>query len=359
MGHRDQARAGARPRRLSGVHPQGDDRPELRRLRAAIAGAAAADLSAIRHPQRADGRDHPRTGGRRTADSSSSACTAWARRCTRSLARIVPTSPAAPMRRSAATAICWPIWCGACWRTAPTRRSSRSPPTTPCRSQRCCGVRPTSSAAPTSARHPNIPSAARSLIGRSGRIRAGIEFGERAALNKLRRGDRRGDTPAAGKHRRCDTGRQRNAAIAAARDGFKALEPNAGRDAARDHAGTGRRPAGTARGAFHRAAAARGRQDAGRRAVGSPRGRRFLPLLRRARAAKLFGDGKAMPGPTGESNVLRLRGRGVFVAISPWNFPLAIFLGPGHGGADGRQRRGRKARRADAADRGRGRAAAA
>jgi RHH-type proline utilization regulon transcriptional repressor/proline dehydrogenase/delta 1-pyrroline-5-carboxylate dehydrogenase len=42
---------------------------------------------------------------------------------------------------------------------------------------------------------------------------------------------------------------------------------------------------------------------------------------------KLFGDGEAMPGPTGESNILRLRGRGVFVAISPWNFPLAIFLG--------------------------------
>ncbi len=34
-----------------------------------------------------------------------------------------------------------------------------------------------------------------------------------------------------------------------------------------------------------------------------------------------------MPGPTGESNMLCLRGRGVFVAISPWNFPLAIFLG--------------------------------
>jgi RHH-type proline utilization regulon transcriptional repressor/proline dehydrogenase/delta 1-pyrroline-5-carboxylate dehydrogenase len=34
-----------------------------------------------------------------------------------------------------------------------------------------------------------------------------------------------------------------------------------------------------------------------------------------------------MPGPTGESNLLYLRGRGVFVAISPWNFPLAIFLG--------------------------------
>jgi RHH-type proline utilization regulon transcriptional repressor/proline dehydrogenase/delta 1-pyrroline-5-carboxylate dehydrogenase len=46
-----------------------------------------------------------------------------------------------------------------------------------------------------------------------------------------------------------------------------------------------------------------------------------------AEGRKLFGDGQAMPGPTGESNLLRLRGRGVFVAISPWNFPLAIFLG--------------------------------
>ncbi|MBU6457614.1 MAG: bifunctional proline dehydrogenase/L-glutamate gamma-semialdehyde dehydrogenase PutA [Bradyrhizobium sp.] len=42
---------------------------------------------------------------------------------------------------------------------------------------------------------------------------------------------------------------------------------------------------------------------------------------------KLFADGETMPGPTGESNVLRLRGRGVFIAISPWNFPLAIFMG--------------------------------
>jgi RHH-type proline utilization regulon transcriptional repressor/proline dehydrogenase/delta 1-pyrroline-5-carboxylate dehydrogenase len=40
-----------------------------------------------------------------------------------------------------------------------------------------------------------------------------------------------------------------------------------------------------------------------------------------------FGSGETMPGPTGESNVLGLRGRGVFVAISPWNFPLAIFTG--------------------------------
>jgi RHH-type proline utilization regulon transcriptional repressor/proline dehydrogenase/delta 1-pyrroline-5-carboxylate dehydrogenase len=34
-----------------------------------------------------------------------------------------------------------------------------------------------------------------------------------------------------------------------------------------------------------------------------------------------------LPGPTGESNELRLHGRGVFACISPWNFPLAIFTG--------------------------------
>ena len=34
-----------------------------------------------------------------------------------------------------------------------------------------------------------------------------------------------------------------------------------------------------------------------------------------------------LPGPTGESNELSLHGRGVFACISPWNFPLAIFLG--------------------------------
>ncbi len=35
----------------------------------------------------------------------------------------------------------------------------------------------------------------------------------------------------------------------------------------------------------------------------------------------------AMPGPTGEDNKLHCAGRGVFVCVSPWNFPLAIFLG--------------------------------
>jgi RHH-type proline utilization regulon transcriptional repressor/proline dehydrogenase/delta 1-pyrroline-5-carboxylate dehydrogenase len=46
-----------------------------------------------------------------------------------------------------------------------------------------------------------------------------------------------------------------------------------------------------------------------------------------ARARMQFGEEALLPGPTGERNVLRLRGRGVFACISPWNFPLAIFTG--------------------------------
>jgi RHH-type proline utilization regulon transcriptional repressor/proline dehydrogenase/delta 1-pyrroline-5-carboxylate dehydrogenase len=46
-----------------------------------------------------------------------------------------------------------------------------------------------------------------------------------------------------------------------------------------------------------------------------------------ARARTDFAGPQAMPGPTGERNEVALHGRGVFVCISPWNFPLAIFTG--------------------------------
>ncbi len=46
-----------------------------------------------------------------------------------------------------------------------------------------------------------------------------------------------------------------------------------------------------------------------------------------AEGERLFGSEVSLPGPTGESNTLALHPRGVFVAISPWNFPLAIFVG--------------------------------
>ncbi|RPF71196.1 bifunctional proline dehydrogenase/L-glutamate gamma-semialdehyde dehydrogenase PutA [Aurantiacibacter spongiae] len=45
-------------------------------------------------------------------------------------------------------------------------------------------------------------------------------------------------------------------------------------------------------------------------------------------ARMLFAAPLPLPGPTGEQNLLRLVGRGVFATISPWNFPLAIFMGP-------------------------------
>ncbi len=46
-----------------------------------------------------------------------------------------------------------------------------------------------------------------------------------------------------------------------------------------------------------------------------------------ARGRELFGEPQTLRGPTGERNLLSLHGRGVFVCISPWNFPLAIFTG--------------------------------
>jgi len=44
-------------------------------------------------------------------------------------------------------------------------------------------------------------------------------------------------------------------------------------------------------------------------------------------ASECFAAPIELPGPSGESNILGLKGRGVFVCISPWNFPLAIFTG--------------------------------
>ncbi|HEY3814630.1 MAG TPA: bifunctional proline dehydrogenase/L-glutamate gamma-semialdehyde dehydrogenase PutA [Caulobacteraceae bacterium] len=40
-----------------------------------------------------------------------------------------------------------------------------------------------------------------------------------------------------------------------------------------------------------------------------------------------FAGPETLAGPVGETNQLELHGRGVFVCISPWNFPLAIFTG--------------------------------
>ena len=307
LGHRDQARAGARPRRLSGVHPQGDDRSQLRGLRAETVGAAAAAVPAIRHPQRADGGDRAGTRRRRQrirvpapARHGRSAVRAIERGSSRNW-------PIGPMRRSAATAICWPIWCGGCWRTAPIPPSWRSPPTMRCRWRRCCAARPISSAAAANARHPKIP-LPRDLYRPQRQNSRGIEFGERAALNELLAAIAAETSPVAAAplingETKAGTARpvvspidptisvgsvidptpaHAREAIAAAREGFWSWSRTPA-ETPRGNPGASRGPAGATARAFHRAAAARGRQDARRRAFRSPRGRRFLPLLRRRR----------------------------------------------------------------------------
>jgi len=44
-------------------------------------------------------------------------------------------------------------------------------------------------------------------------------------------------------------------------------------------------------------------------------------------AVQHFGEPQLLPGPTGERNEISLHGRGTFLCIAPWNFPLAIFVG--------------------------------
>ncbi|MGZ3366827.1 MAG: bifunctional proline dehydrogenase/L-glutamate gamma-semialdehyde dehydrogenase PutA, partial [Caulobacteraceae bacterium] len=50
---------------------------------------------------------------------------------------------------------------------------------------------------------------------------------------------------------------------------------------------------------------------------------RYYALL----AERRFAEPETLKGPAGEANTLERRGRGVFVCISPWNFPLSIFTG--------------------------------
>jgi len=176
---------------------------------------------------------------------------------------------------------------------------------------------------PSQARHRNIPLPRDLLLPQRINSR-GTEFGERAALNKLLAAVTAETVPAPGNVADA-TPAEADAAVAAARAGFKSWAAT---------------PASVRAAALERAAD-----------LLEQRAPCFLALLQReggktlddalsevreaadfcryyaAEGRRLFGDGEAMPGPTGESNTLSLRGRGVFVAISPWNFPLAIFLG--------------------------------
>ena len=92
-------------------------------------------------------------------------------------------------------------------------------------------------------------------------------------------------------------------------------------------AGTRRRSdRGVARGTAVPARARR-RQDLGRRHRRRSARQPTTAAGMRCMRASDFAAPRELAGPTGERNTWALGGRGVFAAISPWNFPLAIFTG--------------------------------
>jgi len=199
------------------------------------------------------------------------------------------------------------------------------------------------------ARHPRIPLPP-DLYGPERRNSKGVEFGDRASLAALMAEVvRGGQTPAraapiidgtslqaasrdvvspidgttfAGQVAEADVA---DAAIAAADQGFAAWNatPVERRAAALERAAD---LLETRRGRFIHLLAVEGGKTIDD-AVAEVREAADFCRYYAAEARKLFGAGSPLPGPTGETNVLALRGRGVFVAISPWNFPLAIFTG--------------------------------
>ena len=203
-------------------------------------------------------------------------------------------------------------------------------------------------ASPEAARHPHIP-LPRDLFAPERRNSTGIEFGDGAALAALR-----AEIAAAPKHAKASplidgiavAGRARS--VVSPIDG-KAIgiveEGDAAIVAAAMSAAQAGFTAWSATPVAERAAALERAGDL----IEQSRGR--LIALLQSEAGKTLDDcvselreaadycryyasearrtlvPRSLPGPTGESNELRYRGRGVVVCISPWNFPLAIFTG--------------------------------
>ncbi len=210
--------------------------------------------------------------------------------------------------------------------------------------------RPHAQIAPETARHPNIPSPI-DLYGATRRNSRGVEFGDRAALQGLLESIEaaRGSVTAAsivdGRERATNDPQARvspidGALVGAAHWASEQEADDAMAAAARGFAAADPFDVETRACALERAAD-----------LIEARAPRFLHLLQ-VEAGKTLDDGVAevreaadycryyaaearrlraaprrLRGPTGESNTLLWRPRGVFVALSPWNFPLAIFVG--------------------------------
>jgi RHH-type proline utilization regulon transcriptional repressor/proline dehydrogenase/delta 1-pyrroline-5-carboxylate dehydrogenase len=167
------------------------------------------------------------------------------------------------------------------------------------------------------ARHPRIP-LPRDLYAPERRNSAGVEFGDRASLEALLDGIRKAVPLAQA------TGESVADALNGAEKGFAAWNatPVADRAASLERA----------------ADLYEKHRDALIALLQSEGGKTLDDALAEVREAvdfcRYYGSQartslapELMPGPTGETNELHHRGRGVFVCISPWNFPLAIFTG--------------------------------
>jgi RHH-type proline utilization regulon transcriptional repressor/proline dehydrogenase/delta 1-pyrroline-5-carboxylate dehydrogenase len=203
---------------------------------------------------------------------------------------------------------------------------------------------------PDRARHAGLP-LPEALYGPSRKNSAGLEFGHEATLNALLADIARDTAPVAAEpliNGRPAPGTSRpvispndaathlgsvteatpeaaDAAMAAAAGGFRAwaATPVGQRAAALDRAAA---LLESRRGRLLYLLAAEGGKTLD---DGLAELREAIDFLRyyAAQARALFTEPETLPGPTGELNQLRHRGRGVFLCISPWNFPLAIFLG--------------------------------
>ena len=89
------------------------------------------------------------------------------------------------MRRSAAIAICSPIWCAGCWRTAPTPPSSPPPPIRTCPSSSSCAAPADVHRRAGAGQRHRACRCRRDIYGPSRRNSRGVEFGDRAALDAL------------------------------------------------------------------------------------------------------------------------------------------------------------------------------
>ena len=96
------------------------------------------------------------------------------------------TGRAASMRRSARTRPCSPIWCAACWRTAPTPRSSTASPIPTSRSTSCSPIRSSASAPwSRSARRIRASRCRRDLFGAARQNSRGLDLANEQVLASL------------------------------------------------------------------------------------------------------------------------------------------------------------------------------